>query len=145
LKFLAFISSENVGLAGRHTPPCLRGASAGNRTLIAVQAEVMLILQVKRPVPKRCTAFDTCTASDTQFFIDSVFKIGNFNKIPRDCIGRAELAFRPCISVPGPRLKITAAQVTISTHREGMDTLYGRLRENTIDGAFFALDTDVGI
>jgi hypothetical protein len=44
----------------------------------------MLILQVKGPVPKRRAALDTFATADTQFFIDGVFKIGDFNKIPRD-------------------------------------------------------------
>jgi hypothetical protein len=105
----------------------------------------MPCLQVQRTVPERITALYTFAAPDAQFLIDRVLKVGIFNVCPLDRTGGAELAFRSCISGFGTRLEITAAKVTVSAHRIGMDAFHSRVGQNTVDCTFFTLDTDVGI
>ena len=102
-------------------------------------------LEIQRSIPERITPFHAFAAPDTQFLIDSVFKVGVLYIGPLDRSGRAELAFRSRISRSGTRLKITAAQVAVSAHRVGMNAFHGRVGQNTVDGTFFTLDTDVGV
>jgi hypothetical protein len=85
-------------------------------------------LQVQRPVTEGVAALNTLAASDAQFLIDRVFKIGIFNVCPLEGTGWTKLAFRSGVSRFGARLEITAAQVTVSAHRIGMDTFHGRVR-----------------
>jgi hypothetical protein len=102
-------------------------------------------LQIQRPVSEGVAAFHALAAPDAQFLIDRVFKIGVFDVCPLDSSGRTELAFRSCVSGFGPWLEIPAAQVAITAHRVGMNTLHGRVGQNAIDRTFFTLDTNVGI
>jgi hypothetical protein len=102
-------------------------------------------LQVQRPVPEGIAALHAFAASYAQLFIDGVFKIGIFDKCPLDRTGRTKLTFRSCVSGFGPRLEIAAAQVAIPAHRIRMNAFHGRMGQNTVDRAFFTLDTDVGI
>jgi hypothetical protein len=120
-------------------------ASSGDGALVAVQTAIMPVLQIQGTVSERIATLHTFAATDAQFLIDRVFKIGIFDERPFDRARRTELAFRPGISHSCPWLQISAAQVTVSAHREGMDTFYSGMRQNTVDRTFFTLDTDIGI
>jgi hypothetical protein len=50
LRLLAFIPSQNVRPAGRHPLPGLSRTSSGYRTLVAVQTEIMTVLQIQRSI-----------------------------------------------------------------------------------------------
>jgi len=102
-------------------------------------------LQVQRPVTEGVAALNALAAPDAQFLIDRVFKIGIFNVCPLDRTGGAELVFRSCVSGFGARLEITAAQVTVSAHRVGMNAFHSRMGQNTVDRTFFTLDTDIWV
>jgi hypothetical protein len=102
-------------------------------------------LKIQRSVSEGVAAFHAFATTDTQFFIDGVFKIGVFDICPLDSPGRTELAFRSGVSGLGIGLEIPAAQVAVAAHRVGMNTFHRRVGQHTIDRAFFTLDTDVGI
>jgi hypothetical protein len=102
-------------------------------------------LKIERAISKRVAALHTFSASDTQLFINGVFKIRIFYICPFDGTGWTELAFCSCISGSGAWLEIPAAEIAVAAHRIGVNAFYGGMRQNTVDCAFFTLDTDIGI
>ncbi|GAG17337.1 unnamed protein product [marine sediment metagenome] len=82
-------------------------------------------LEIKGAISERSASFDTFAAPNTKFFINRVFEVRIFHKCALYGAAGAKLAFRACISGLGSWLKISAAQITISTHGIGMDTFHG--------------------
>lgn len=82
------IALDHIGITCGNAEYCITGANPGNGTFVTILAFIMADLQMQGSVAKRCTAFHTLSATNTQLFIDDVFEIGLFNKFSLDgCCG----------------------------------------------------------
>jgi hypothetical protein len=116
-----------------------------NRTLIALQAVLLIDLQKERAVAERKTAVHTFSAADTNTLINHVFKIRTLDIAAGNCVDRTKLIFRSGISCKGLRIKKAGTEVAVAAHFEIMKTFDCRNGFDTSVRTLTAADTFVRI
>ena len=76
----------------------------------------MFYLKMQRPIPKGCTSFYAFGTTNTELFINGIFKIGFFDKFPGNSCCRTELVFSGSIKDLYTLPEITTTEITVATH-----------------------------
>ena len=115
-----------IGILARDTLDGIRRTHAGNLALVALLAQVLLNLQEKRTVAKTGTALDTLSATVAEGLVDGIFKVGLLYELARDGACWAHQILCRRVQVLHTGTIVSSAQITISAHLVGMETLDGR-------------------
>jgi len=111
----------------------------GNGAFVAVDAEVMLNLKVKRPVAEHAAALHAFAAPNAKILINGVLVIRLFDKFAPDSRRRAELIFRTGITPLSIGTKIAAAKIAVAAHGIGVETFHRRRCQDAMRRAASAL------
>ncbi len=111
-----------------------------NGTLVALFAEFLIDLQIKRAVSQRDAAVDAFSAADAQITINHVLEKRRLDITAPNCSDRTKLVFGA--GVPGDRLRIEKArtEIAVSTHLEIVETFDRRDVQDATIGTAAATD-----
>jgi hypothetical protein len=122
----------------------IRRTHAGDGTLIAIQTEIMPDLQMQGAVTKGGASFYAFGTTDTQLFVNDIFKV-RFLYEPT-LYGRCRTKLIFCAGFQfGPGFEIPPTQITVAAEIIGMNALNRRFRPYTFRGTSTALCTFKGI
>jgi len=114
-----------VWLRRRNAMNRIRGAGASDGTFIAVNAAVMPDLEMERAIAEHRATFHTFTATDAERFVNRVFVIWVFDKLPFDCAGGAELIFSGGIELVRLWFEVTGAKLAVTAHIKTVNAFHG--------------------
>jgi len=95
-------------LTARDSAQGFRGAIGGNIALIAIHAQLMVDLKLKRPISKGIASCHTFPTSNAKLFDDFILEERIFYKISFNGTSGAQLVFGTCGQWFGTRPKIAS-------------------------------------
>ena len=114
-----------IGRFYRYTMYGSGNTDLGYFTFIAIQAQILLNLEIQGAVAKRRTALDAFAASVAQTLVDGIFEIWLLHKFPGNGTRGTEHVFGSGVKFFHIGTVVSATQVAVATHLIGMKALDG--------------------
>jgi hypothetical protein len=127
-------SFDDIRIIGRHPYECVGRTYPGDGTFVAVDTKIVSDLQMQGAISECRASFNAFGTADAKVFIDAVFIIRFFNKLPFNGGSRTKLVFCCSVSACMTGYKISSTKITITTEGICMHTLYGRGVKHTMCG-----------